>query len=44
MGQDLVVHTAGPFQRTRNHKVLEAAIAGKVPYVDVCDDLPYSEE
>jgi len=43
-GQDLVIHTAGPFQRTNNHKVLEQAIACKVPYMDVCDDLPYSEE
>jgi len=43
-GHDLVIHTAGPFQRTSNHKVLEQAIACKVPYMDVCDDLPYSEE
>ena len=43
-GHDLVVHTAGPFQRTNNHRVLEQAIACKVPYIDVSDDLPYSEE
>ncbi|CAM9910938.1 unnamed protein product [Ectocarpus sp. 12 AP-2014] len=37
-GCDLVVHTAGPFQRKTRPEVLEAAIAAKVPYVDVCDD------
>lgn len=40
---DLVIHTAGPFQRTDNHSVLEAAIKGKVAYIDVSDDLEYSE-
>jgi Saccharopine dehydrogenase NADP binding domain len=37
---DLVIHTAGPFQGRVNaaNFVLEAAIAAKVPYVDVCDD------
>ncbi|CAM9602417.1 unnamed protein product [Discosporangium mesarthrocarpum] len=37
-GCDLVVHTAGPFQRKQNPEVLKAAIASKVDYVDVCDD------
>ncbi|CAN0466567.1 unnamed protein product [Ascophyllum nodosum] len=37
-GCDLVVHTAGPFQRKSRPEVLEAAIRAKVPYVDVCDD------
>eukprot|EP00752_Nemacystus_decipiens_P007293 g6525.t2 len=37
-GCDLVVHTAGPFQRKITPEVLEAAIEAKVPYVDVCDD------
>eukprot|EP00904_Undaria_pinnatifida_P012410 jgi/Undpi1/829/HiC_scaffold_10.g04293.m1 len=37
-GCDLVVHTAGPFQRKSRPEVLEAAIQAKVPYVDVCDD------
>jgi len=37
---DLVVHTAGPFQgkATATNGVLEACVASKVPYVDVCDD------
>lgn len=43
-GADLVIHTAGPFQRCRHHNVLEAAIAAKVPYIDVCDDTEYSEK
>ncbi|MEW5311277.1 MAG: hypothetical protein WDW38_003005 [Sanguina aurantia] len=44
LGADLVIHTAGPFQRTENHSVIEAAIAARVPYIDVCDDTPYSEQ
>ncbi|MEW5300170.1 MAG: hypothetical protein WDW36_003119 [Sanguina aurantia] len=40
LGADLVIHTAGPFQRTENHSVIEAAIAARVPYIDVCDDTP----
>lgn len=32
-GADLVVHTAGPFQRRRGCNVLEAAIAAGVPYL-----------
>lgn len=37
---DLVVHTAGPFQGKANvpNGVLDACIAQKVPYIDVCDD------
>ncbi len=41
---DLVVHTAGPFQRSSNWNVLEAAIETKTPYIDVCDDSEYSEK
>ena len=40
---DLVIHAAGPFQRSTNHAVLEQAIRSRVPYLDVCDDLEYSE-
>lgn len=40
---DLVVHTAGPFQRA-DPQVLRAAIATKTAYMDVCDDLEYSEK
>lgn len=42
-GADLVVHTAGPFQRRVRCTVLEAAIDVKVPYLDVCDDMEYSK-
>lgn len=42
-GVDLVIHTAGPFQRSKNYNVLEAALATKTAYIDVCDDTPYSE-
>lgn len=42
-GASLVVHTAGPFQRSGNFNVLEAAIGLKVPYMDVCDDTEYSK-
>eukprot|EP00898_Chlorokybus_atmophyticus_P000022 jgi/Chlat1/101/Chrsp1S03205 len=42
-GVDCVVHTAGPFQRRDQCTVLEAAIASKTPYVDVCDDTKYSQ-
>jgi saccharopine dehydrogenase-like NADP-dependent oxidoreductase len=42
-GADLVVHTAGPFQRSSNFNVVEAAIDLKIPYMDVCDDTTYSE-
>ncbi|KAG9454759.1 hypothetical protein H6P81_007663 [Aristolochia fimbriata] len=39
---DLVVHAAGPFQREEKCTVLEAAIASKTAYIDVCDDTSYS--
>ncbi|XP_043725248.1 uncharacterized protein LOC122671857 isoform X1 [Telopea speciosissima] len=39
---DLVVHTAGPFQQAEKCTVLEAAIATKTAYVDVCDDTSYA--
>ena len=42
-GADLVVHTAGPFQRKGECSVLQAAIRKNVPYLDVCDDTAYSQ-
>lgn len=39
---DLVIHTAGPFQRKDTCSVLEAAIATGTPYMDVCDDTALS--
>lgn len=42
-GVDLVVHTAGPFQRKDTCGVLEAAIATRTPYMDVCDDTDHSQ-
>lgn len=41
-GVDLVVHTAGPFQREAECTVLQAAISTKTAYIDVCDDMDYS--
>ncbi|KAG2622920.1 uncharacterized protein LOC120696663 [Panicum virgatum] len=41
-GVDLVVHTAGPFQRAEDCTVLQAAISTKTAYIDVCDDTDYS--
>ncbi|XP_078445375.1 saccharopine dehydrogenase [Wolffia australiana] len=41
-GVDMVVHTAGPFQRAENCNVLNVAISSKTPYVDVCDDADYA--
>ncbi|CAN6330469.1 unnamed protein product [Urochloa humidicola] len=41
-GVDLVVHTAGPFQRVEECAVLQAAISTKTAYIDVCDDTDYS--
>ncbi|KAL5205801.1 hypothetical protein ABZP36_034010 [Zizania latifolia] len=41
-GVDLVVHAAGPFQRENECTVLQAAIATKTAYIDVCDDTDYS--
>jgi hypothetical protein len=43
-GADLVIHTAGPFQRCEHHNVLEAALESKTPYLDVSDDVSYSEK
>jgi saccharopine dehydrogenase-like NADP-dependent oxidoreductase len=43
-GADLVVHAAGPFQRQPRCAVLEAAIAARVPYLDVCDDTAYGQQ
>lgn len=42
-GADLVLHTAGPFQHSKNFNVIEAALETKTPYIDVCDDTHYSE-
>ena len=42
-GADLVVHAAGPFQRQPRCAVLEAAVAARVPYLDVCDDTEYAQ-
>ncbi|EEF48935.1 uncharacterized protein LOC8274331 [Ricinus communis] len=39
---DVVVHAAGPFQQTEKCSVLEAAIATKTAYIDVCDDTSYA--
>lgn len=38
---DLVIHTAGPFQRRKAPNVLEACINSGTPYLDVCDDVEY---
>ena len=37
---NLVVHTAGPFQRkeTATNGILQASTQARIPYVDVCDD------
>ncbi|KAK9815837.1 hypothetical protein WJX72_010551 [[Myrmecia] bisecta] len=40
---DLVIHAAGPFQRKTTCTVLEACIATKTPYMDVCDDSAYAQ-
>ena len=40
-GADLVINTAGPFQRRDNCAALEAAIDSGVKYLDVCDDSAY---
>jgi saccharopine dehydrogenase-like NADP-dependent oxidoreductase len=42
-GVDLVIHAAGPFQRAPRCAVLEAALAARVPYLDVCDDTAYAQ-
>ena len=42
-GATVVVHAAGPFQRSRNYAVLEAAMATGVSYVDICDDAEYAK-
>jgi len=40
-GADLVINTAGPFQRRESCAALEAAIECGVKYLDVCDDASY---
>lgn len=39
---DIVIHTAGPFQRSKDLSVIEACIAVGTPYIDVCDDQDHS--
>lgn len=40
---DIVIHTAGPFQRKNEpDRVLRASMAAKVPYMDICDALDHS--
>ncbi|KAK8953794.1 hypothetical protein KSP39_PZI002307 [Platanthera zijinensis] len=41
-GIDLVIHSAGPFQREEKCNVLEAAISTKTAYLDICDDTNYA--
>lgn len=44
-GHDMVIHTAGPFQRKESsNRVLQVAMAANVPYMDVCDDLTHAKE
>lgn len=43
-GADLVIHAAGPFQRKGTCTVLQAAIELRTPYMDVCDDVEYTEQ
>ena len=38
-----VIHCAGPFQRSESTPVLDACIATKTPYIDVCDDMEHAE-
>ena len=39
---DVIVHTAGPFQGSRDPKLLREALSLGLKYVDVCDDVPLS--
>ena len=39
---DVIVHTAGPFQGSRDPKLLRESLALGRKYVDVCDDVPLS--
>lgn len=41
-GMDLVVHSAGPFQREDKCNILKAAISTKTAYMDVCDNTNYA--
>ncbi|CAN8065696.1 unnamed protein product [Agarophyton chilense] len=44
-GFNLVVHTAGPFQRKESpDTVLRAAMRANVKYIDVCDDVQHALE
>ena len=43
-GADLVINTAGPFQRRKSCAALEAALESGVKYLDVCDDASYGAE
>jgi len=42
-GASVLVHAAGPFQRSRSYAPLEAAMEAGVSYVDVCDDAEYAK-
>ena len=42
-GASVVVHAAGPFQRSRSYAPLEAAMEAGVSYVDICDDAEYAK-
>lgn len=35
---NLILHTAGPFQRVKEPRILKEALRLRLPYVDVCDD------
>ncbi len=42
---DLIVHTAGPFQRRpKSNEVLHSAIRHSKDYIDICDDVVHAEE
>lgn len=42
-GATVLVHAAGPFQRSRSYAPLEAAMETGVSYVDICDDAEYAK-
>lgn len=42
---DLIVHTAGPFQRRpKSNEVLRSAFLHAKDYIDICDDVTHAEE
>eukprot|EP01041_Mallomonas_annulata_P002012 gene2012-3910_t len=42
MKNDIIIHTAGPFQQLRENFVLEYALKNGKKYLDVCDDIELS--